>query len=198
MPVKRTILHNSGIFFITFTCYQWLSLIDKADGYDIIYKWFDHLKSKGHFINGYVIMPNHVHALISFINAKQSINTIIGNGKRFMAYEIIERLKTNNETQLLENLAANVEARRKQNKKLHEVWKLSFDWKDCRSNKFIYQKLDYMHNNPIVKKWLLCNNPLEYIHSSAKFYVSGQQGFYPVTNFMEMEDVAFNDGKQQA
>jgi putative transposase len=48
MPVKRTIPHNSGMFSITFTCYQWLSLIDKVNGYDIIYNWFDHLKSEGH------------------------------------------------------------------------------------------------------------------------------------------------------
>ena len=67
------------------------------------------------------------------------------------AYEIIERLKTNNEIQLLEKLADNVEATRKQNKKLHEVWEMSFDWKDCRSNEFVYQKLDYMHNNPFIK-----------------------------------------------
>ena len=195
MPVKQTIPYNSGIFFITFTCHQWLPLIDKTNGYDIVYNWFDHLKSKGHYINGFVIMPNHVHALISFIDTKQSINTIIGNGKRFMAYEIIERLKTNNEILLLEQLASNVEAVRKQNKKRHEVWELSFDWKDCRSNQFIYQKLDYMHRNPMVKKWTLCNNPLEYMHSSAKFYITGEQGFYPVTNFMEMEDVAFNESK---
>ena len=81
------------MFFITFTCYQWLSLIDKVNGYEIIYKWFDHLKSNDHFINGYVIMPNHVHALITFIDTTQSINTVIGNGKRFMAYEIINQLE---------------------------------------------------------------------------------------------------------
>jgi REP element-mobilizing transposase RayT len=195
MPVKQTIPYNSGIFFITFTCHQWLPLIDKTNGYDIVYNWFDHLKSKGHFINGFVIMPNHVHVLISFINAKQSINTIVGNGKRFMAYEMIERLKTANETLLLELLANHVEAGRKQNNKQHEVWELSFDWKDCRSNAFIYQKLDYMHNNPFVKKWALCSNALEYLHSSAKFYLTGEQGFYPVTNFMEMEDMAFNENK---
>ena len=27
---------------------------------------------------------------------------------------------------------------------------------------------------------------------SSKFYLTGVQGFYPVTNFMEMEDVDFN------
>ncbi|MFT3681943.1 MAG: hypothetical protein QM791_16840 [Ferruginibacter sp.] len=46
MPVKHTIPHSSGIFFITFTCYQWLPLIDTVNGDDIIYNWFDHLKSK--------------------------------------------------------------------------------------------------------------------------------------------------------
>ena len=45
-------------------------------------------------------MPNHVHAL-SFVATGQSINTIIGNGKRFMAYEIVERLKVKGENRLL-------------------------------------------------------------------------------------------------
>ena len=195
MPVKTTITYNCGMFFITYTCHQWISLIDRINGYDIIYNWFDHLKSKGHFINGYVILPNHVHVLISFINARQSINTIIGNGKRFMAYEIIERLKKNDETTLLNQLSASVEIKRKENKKLHEVWEVSFDWKDCRSNEFVWQKLNYIHNNPCKEKWQLAINPIEYLHSCAKFYLTGEQGVYPVTNFMEMEDINFNNDK---
>jgi len=144
MPVIQTIPYTYGTFFITFTCHQRLQLIDKVNGYDIIYNWFDHLKSKGHYINGYVIMPNHVHVIICFIETGQNINTIIGNDKRFMAYEIIKRLEQNGETALLEQLSSNVEARRKANKKLHEVWELSFDWKECRSWEFINQKLDYI------------------------------------------------------
>src|SRR5687768_1544167 len=88
MPVKRSITFSSGMFFVTFTCHQWLPLIAKINGNDIIYKWFDLLKDNGHSVNGYVIMPNHVHALISFINTKQSINTIRDSGKKFKTYEI--------------------------------------------------------------------------------------------------------------
>ena len=73
-------------------------------------------------------MPNHVHALITFINTKQSINTIVGNGKRFMAYEIIRRLEVNNEVALLQQLIGHVQAARKANIKQHEVWETSFDW----------------------------------------------------------------------
>ena len=184
------------MFFITFTCHQWLPLIDKVNGYDIIYNWFDYLKSKEHYVNGYVIMPNHVHALISFINTAQSINTIIGNGKRFMTYEIVKRLQQKKEDELLHRLANSVEVKRKENNKQHEVWELSFDWKDCRSSEFSWQKLSYMHNNPCTGKWQLAVSAVEYIHSSAKYYLTGEQGIYAVTNFMEMEDVDFNKNKQ--
>ena len=67
-------------------------------------------------------MPNHVHVLISFIQPAQSINTIIGNGKRFMAYEMIKRLEDMNESAIVQQLAANVETSRKANNKMQEVW----------------------------------------------------------------------------
>jgi REP element-mobilizing transposase RayT len=35
-----------------------------TNSYDAVYKWFDYLKSKEHFIRGYVVMPNHLHVLI--------------------------------------------------------------------------------------------------------------------------------------
>jgi len=136
--------------------------------------------------------------MICFINAKQSINTIIGNEKRFMAHEIIKRLETNRELALLQNMSNDVEVSRKNNNKLHEVWELSFDWKDCRSNKFIYQKLDYMHNNPCAGKWSLCANSLEYLHNSAPSSVGweiwkgtvnappvpGLRGWHSVSSYM--------------
>jgi hypothetical protein len=36
-------------------------------------------------------MPNHLHALIDFGVSERNINTIVSNGKRFMAYEIVKR-----------------------------------------------------------------------------------------------------------
>ena len=98
-----------------------MPLIDKVDGYNIVYKWFNYLKPHGHFINAFVIMPNHVHAIISFIETEQSINNIIGNGKRFMANDIIKRLKENKESELLNLLSDAVETKRKANNKKHEV-----------------------------------------------------------------------------
>ena len=192
MPVKKQIPLSCGHFFITFTCYKWLPLIAITNGYDLVYNWFNILKANGHFITGYVIMPNHVHATIAFRETKKSINTIIGDGKRFMSYEIVKRLTASSQTAILQQLQDGVNISDKKRGKLHEVWEDSFDWKECRSNDFVNQKLNYMHNNPCNGKWNMAANAYSYPHSSAKFYITGEQGMYPVTNFMELADVNLN------
>ena len=189
MPVKRQITEPDGIYFITFTCHQWLPLIAQTNSYDLVNNWFDHLKGKGHYLSGFVIMSNHVHALIAFRNTGQSINTIIGNGKRFIAYEIIKRLKKQKEDKLLHRLHLSVEAKDLERNKKHEVWEDSFDWKECRTNEYMRQKLDYMHDNPCKGKWDLAQAPIDYEHSSAKFYITGEQSLYHVTNYCELADI---------
>ncbi len=96
----------------------------------MIYNWFEYLKQQGHFITGYVIVPNHVHATIAFRKTKKGINTIVGNGKRFIGYEIIKRLKMQGKNDLLLQLENAVNNSDKNKGKLHELWEDSFDWKD--------------------------------------------------------------------
>ena len=50
MSVRREIPEKDGIYFITLTCARWLHLFEITNSYDVVYKWFDHLKSKGHLI----------------------------------------------------------------------------------------------------------------------------------------------------
>ena len=105
MPVRKKISNNSGIYSITFTCTNWLSLFEIANTYSSVYNWFDVLKAQGHYIIGYTIMPNHLHAVIAFANKGKSINTIISNGKRFMAYEIMSKLEDQNNISVLQRLS---------------------------------------------------------------------------------------------
>ena len=188
MPVKRQISARHGVYFITFTCYRWKYLLSLTNAYDLIYFWFDHLKNQGHYIIGYVIMPNHIHILIAFRDTGQSINIIVGNGKRFIAYGIIKRLREQ-ENPLLSALAEAVKNIDKKRNKKHEVWERSFDWKECRSDQFIQQKLNYMHQNPCKGKWALAASPVEYPHSSLLYYSTGEQGIYPVFNYQQVADV---------
>jgi len=177
-PVTKT-----GIYFITFTCHKWLPLIDLTNAYDLVYQWFDVLSVKGHTITGYVIMPNHLHLLLHYSGEGQSLNKVVGNGKRFMAYGIVKRLGQQNKNNLLSRLQFAVQASDRRRGKKHEVWEDSFDVKECRTEKFVLQKLHYIHNNPCSGKWKLVKSPELYIHSSALFYLSGKHSSYRVKDY---------------
>ena len=174
-----------GIYFITFTNHNWLPLMQLTDGYDLVYNWFTILKERRHTITGFVIMPNHLHLLLHYAAGGQPLNTIIGNGKRFMAYEIVDRLKQAKQDEIIARLQKDVQAKDKARGKIHEVWEDSFDVKACRTEKFILQKLNYIHNNPCSGKWKLAADPLHYLHSSASFYISGKAGIYEVRDYRE-------------
>lgn len=53
--------------------------------------------------------------------------------------------------------------------------------------KFNVQKLKYIHNIACVAG--LYKLPEEYEYRSSKFYITGEQGIYSVTNFMELRDI---------
>jgi len=175
----------SGMYFITFTCCNCIPLIEITNSYDLVYKWFDVMSSKGHAITGYVIMPNHIHLLLYYSGGKQGLNTIIGNGKRFIAYDIINRLKEQQQFELLHKLDIAVKPKHRMRGKLHEVWEESFDVKHCRTENFILQKLNYMHFNPCTERWRLVQKPYDYLHSSSSFYELGIQRYHLVKDYRD-------------
>jgi REP element-mobilizing transposase RayT len=189
MPVQVTIPYDHGHFFITYTCYKWLPLIKLTSAYDEVYKWFDYLKNQGHLITAYVIMPNHIHVTIAFRKSNKKINSIIGDGKRFLSYFIVKKLTVQREYQILQILSSGVSKREIKNGKIHKVWEDSFDWKECRSTAFSKQKIDYIHFNPCKGRWNLATSIIEYPHSSARYYITGEPGLYEVTHYNLLEDI---------
>jgi len=170
MPIKFTQTESYQTYFCTFTCLHCIHLFDITCLYDQIYNWFNIFLNNNHKLIGFVIMPNHVHVLIHICNDSQTINQIISNGKRFFAYEIIKRLECLKRNDILTILANNVTTEERKRKKKHRVFERSSDIKPCYTEKFLLQKLDYIHNNPITGKWHLATIPEQYLHSSAAFY----------------------------
>ena len=118
-------------------------------------------------------MPNHLHVLIHLSHNKDSINKILANGKRFLAYEIVRRLEDAGQNDILAVLQKELTPQEKKRKKKHRVFEVSSDIKACFTQKFLLQKLNYIHINPVSKKWHLAKTPEEYYHSSASYYESG-------------------------
>ncbi len=174
MSVKLTQSEDVQTYFCTFTCLNWLHLFELTNLYDELYKWFNILVKRGNQIEGFVIMPNHLHLLL-FVDKNENVNKLLANGKRFLAYKIVNRLELLQHVDILSQLASAVTPKEKQRKKKHRIFEVSSDIKACYTEKFLLQKLDYIHNNPVSGKWKLAATPEEYFHSSAAFYMLNQQ-----------------------
>ena len=123
MPVRfKHDQQDYSIYFVTFTCFNWKCLFDISEAWHSVYKWFDALFNKGIRVTGYVIMPNHFHGLLYFPQMPTSLNTIISNAKRFMAYDIIAGLEKKNQWLLLEELHGYVTKNEKKKGQRHKVF----------------------------------------------------------------------------
>ncbi|MGV3657950.1 MAG: transposase [Chitinophagaceae bacterium] len=164
---------QNQLFFCTFTCHGWLPLIKLTNTYDAVYKWFDYLHQRNWYITAFVIMPNHIHTILYFPQSNFELAKIIGNAKRFLAYEIIKKLQEQNKTALLNKLAFATTNREAGKGQKHKVFEASFNVNEIYSSSFLHQKVDYIHHNPVCGKWNLLGDFTDYEHSSASFYEKG-------------------------
>ena len=155
-----------------------MNLFEEAKAYSSVYTWFEHLIEDDCQILGYVIMPNHIHCLLFPRNPEKVLNTLVGEGKRFMAYKIIGNLKKMKNYDLLNKLSEGVQENEKKNGKKHQVVRLSFDARVCYNQGMLEQKLDYIHHNPVNGKWSLVDDFATYLHSSAGYYELGIENKY--------------------
>ena len=174
-------LHNQkdAIYFITFTCLEWWSLFEITQCHYAFDKWFEYLQSKCVSLLGYVIMPNHFHGLLYLPQeCDKNLNQLVSNGKRFLAYEVVKLLEEHGEMEVLKKLSDAVSAQERSKGKKHEVFRPSFDAKECYDVRMVETKLNYIHFNPVRGKWRLVEDYVEYPYSSAAFYEMGASHKY--------------------
>ena len=78
----------------------------------------------------------------------KTINNIILNGKRFIAYDLIKRLTVQHQHLILQELSGTLNNTERKEGKLHNVFEISFDCKECRTEKFIRQMPDDTGDTP--------------------------------------------------
>lgn len=76
-----------------------------------------------------------------------------------MAYEVRKRLLAGGHEDMLTVMAGGVRASDESRGSLYRVFETSSDIKECWSEKFLHQKLDYMHVNPVSGKRSLVDDP---------------------------------------
>ena len=150
MTTRTTLSSQPALYYITFTCHRWLPLFEITNSYDLVYNWFEVIKTKyGIKTTAYTFMPNHVHCILFFPTEKYDLNKIVGNGKRFMAYEIVKRLEAANDSKTLLQLKEGLTDRDAKKGQKHKVFEDSFDAKPIYHRDFLLQKINYIHLNPV-------------------------------------------------
>ncbi len=190
MPTHRKHSSFDQFYFVTFTCYKWLPLLEQSVIYDYLPKWVKEINKRGILVCGYVFMPNHIHFLVYVKEQSKGLNHVIGEAKRFLAYEIVSRLKQKKETELLEKLAAGVQKKELIKGKRHQVFRLSFDAKLVEGKVAIHDVLDYMHHNPVSGKWNLVSDYIDYEYSSARFYESQEHGKIKIYHYLDAPEIS--------
>ncbi|HKP37044.1 MAG TPA: transposase [Pyrinomonadaceae bacterium] len=93
---------------------------------------------------GYVLMPDHAHAIVNIQNGEinQWLHKLRGNSAR----KILNWLREDGHLLSLKKLELNPPQKRKHT---HDVWQKDRSVIDLWSPKFIRQKLNYLHLNPV-------------------------------------------------
>lgn len=166
------------IYFFTATIHNWLPLLNKDSYKEIIILSLKFLITKDLIrIYGFVIMPNHIHLIWELLemNGKESPHSSF---LKFTGHEFLKKLR-NEDGKFLEKFK--VELANKE----YSFWQRDSLPIEIYSTEVIFQKLEYLHNNPCKGKWMLANSPVDYRYSSFEFYETSIDRFGILTHIGE-------------
>ena len=126
-------------------------------------------------VNGFVIMPNHIHLLWQIANDFDR-SEVQGALFSFTAHQFQKELRSRNPG-FYQEFFVDLDDRK------YQFWHDMPVIKQCWSDGFFSQKLDYIHDNPCQPKWNLAKTPEEYYWSSAAFYENGSKTFPWLTHY---------------
>jgi putative transposase len=149
MPSRLKRYHQFGHdHFVTFSCYQRLPYLNSDHARIVFLDTLERLRKRHRFhVFGYVLMPEHVHLLIS-----EPPEMSLGGMFRALKTETSKQLKGNRT----------------------RFWQLNYyDFNVFTQPKFV-EKLRYIHRNPVERG--LVASPEDWPWSSFRHWLSGDPG----------------------
>jgi putative transposase len=158
---------NQDLHFLTYTCYRRLPLLASARARNVFVKILGEVRERyGFLLVGYVVMPNHVHLLISE-PAKGTPSTVMQVLKQRVSRRLRARKRRAPQTQLQFAFVEGEFIPR-------QFWQRRFHDFNVWSHKKKIEKLEYMHMNPVKNK--LVEHPKDWPWSSWSYYAKGDEG----------------------
>ncbi|MES2240435.1 MAG: transposase [Bacteroidota bacterium] len=169
MSTKYKATTTEEAYFITITTVGWIDIFTRLNQKNIIINALKYCQeNKGLEIYAYCLMSSHLHLLCKATNGF-ILSDIMRDFKRFTSKKIIETIQDEPESRrewmldYFQNASKHLK-----NEQKYKVWQNGYHAEHIYSNKFIRQKLDYIHNNPVKDK--IISLPEDYYFSSARNY----------------------------
>jgi putative transposase len=145
--------------FITFSCYRRRRLLDHDGPKRIVLGILNGqlLKHSGRCI-GFVLMPDHVHAII-WLPTADCLSEFMKQWKRLSSLRIRQFSESHTE-----KYAAKIDKT--------PIWQAKYYAFNLYSRRKLEEKLGYMHENPVRAGLVTC--PCEWRWSSARYYELGK------------------------
>ena len=175
---RKSHIERGTLYFWTATINQWHRLLQEDRYKAVIISSLEYLSNAGKIeVFAFVIMPNHIHLIWRVLenNGKESPQ---GSFLKFTAHEF-KKILINEGEDKLRHYAVDA------HNKSFEFWQRDSLAVPLFSRKVAYQKLDYIHRNPVSKHWLLADDPCQYWYSTARFYELGVKDFSFIKDLRE-------------
>lgn len=154
MPSRRVpIALNAGTYYLTLTVERWYYLFDRFNRWQLLADSLRYCQeNKGLKLNGYVFMLNHIHLIVT----SPDVAGFLRDFKRFTSKQLRDNLQIH-EPRVLE-LSVDKEG-------AYRFWQDTNAPKKIENPAFYLQKLNYLHENPVRKGYVL--KPEYWVWSSA-------------------------------
>jgi REP element-mobilizing transposase RayT len=170
---------QEGMHFLTMTTVGWIDVFSRQRYRDIILESLRFCQEKkGLTLYAYVIMTNHIH-IIAQVDHPRGLSFTLGDFKQFTAKKIIQSIREEPESrQDWLEIVMKYHANYNNNNREFQFWQQHNHPEYLYSPDFIWQKLNYIHQNPVRAGWVA--EPQHYLYSSASNYTTGK-GLLDVT-----------------
>ncbi|MBN1396390.1 MAG: transposase [Pirellulales bacterium] len=174
MTRTRYEIHDNAYpHFLTSTVVGWVPVFTRTETVEIVLDSWRFLQDNNRItLFGYVILENHLH----WIASAEDLSRQIAEFKSFTARRIIDLLEARNVVPLLRQFE-HLKAKHKTNSS-YQFRQEGSHPQLIDSDEMMRQKLEYIHNNPVVRGFV--DEPVHWRYSSARNYAR-QAGLISVT-----------------
>ncbi|MBT1687579.1 REP-associated tyrosine transposase [Dawidia soli] len=170
MSRKYKFRDPAGVYFVTFTVIRWLDVFTRREYRDIFMDSLRYCqKNKGLALYAYCIMSNHVHMIVSQ-HGERELQSTIRDMKKHTSKKIIYAISANERESRRDLLLWQFEkaGANNGNNEQYQFWQQHSHPIELNTEEKVYQRLDYIHENPVRAGIVL--SPEEYLYSSAMNY----------------------------